>query len=70
MGSKSASGGTPLAFLRSSNHPSGLDQARWHTRYSGASPQVRWQSGDAADCKSAYGGSIPPRTSSYFNGLV
>jgi hypothetical protein len=24
---------------------------------------VRWQSGDAADCKSAYAGSIPARTS-------
>jgi hypothetical protein len=27
---------------------------------------VRWQSGDVADCKSAYAGSIPARTS---NGL-
>jgi hypothetical protein len=26
-------------------------------------PGVRWQSGDAADCKSAYAGSIPARTS-------
>ena len=26
-------------------------------------PRVRWQSGDAADCKSAYVGSIPARTS-------
>ncbi len=24
---------------------------------------VRWQSGDAADCKSVYAGSIPARTS-------
>jgi hypothetical protein len=26
-------------------------------------PLVRWQSGDVADCKSAYAGSIPARTS-------
>jgi hypothetical protein len=26
-------------------------------------PMVRWQSGDVADCKSAYAGSIPARTS-------
>jgi hypothetical protein len=30
----------------------------------GQLPGVRWQSGDAADCKSAYAGSIPARTSS------
>lgn len=28
-------------------------------------PLVRWQSGDVADCKSAYAGSIPARTSNY-----
>jgi hypothetical protein len=27
---------------------------------------VRWQSGDVADCKSAYVGSIPARTSRFF----
>ncbi|CAK0752973.1 hypothetical protein WCLP8_230009 [uncultured Gammaproteobacteria bacterium] len=27
---------------------------------------ARWQNGDAADCKSAYGGSIPPRASKDF----
>jgi hypothetical protein len=36
----------------------------------GQLPGVRWQSGDAADCKSAYGGSIPPRTSRFFGGLA
>jgi hypothetical protein len=29
----------------------------------GSKPGVRWQSGDASDCKSAYAGSIPARTS-------
>jgi hypothetical protein len=32
--------------------------------------QVRWQSGDAADCKSANVGSIPARTSNHFNALA
>jgi hypothetical protein len=41
----------------------GLDPDRPHTRYSARFPRVRWQSGDAADCKSAYVGSIPARTS-------
>ena len=29
-------------------------------------PMARWQSGDAADCKSVYAGSIPTRASIYF----
>ena len=33
-------------------------------------PKVRWQSGDAADCKSANVGSIPARTSSIVNNLA
>jgi hypothetical protein len=28
---------------------------------------VRWQSGDASDCKSADAGSIPARTSNFLN---
>ncbi len=31
---------------------------------SSCGPGVRWQSGDASDCKSADAGSIPARTSS------
>src|SRR5271166_1275586 len=43
----------------------GLDQAGRQTRYTEAAfRSVRWQSGDAADCKSANVGSIPARTSS------
>jgi hypothetical protein len=32
--------------------------------------KVRWQSGDAADCKSAYAGSIPARTSNLLHGRL
>lgn len=31
---------------------------------------VRWQNGDVADCKSAYVGSIPARTSIFFMKMV
>ena len=37
--------------------------------YSQPYAQVRWQSGDAADCKSANVGSIPARTSIDFSYL-
>ena len=30
------------------------------------SETARWQSGDAADCKSVYAGSIPTRASNFF----
>src|SRR5215472_9434085 len=43
---------------------SGLDPATRLTRYIAELDNlVRWQSGDAADCKSANVGSIPARTS-------
>ena len=31
---------------------------------------ARWQSGDAADCKSVYAGSIPTRASTFINNNV
>jgi hypothetical protein len=41
-----------------------LDRMTRRTRYTSPPAQpVRWQSGDAADCKSANVGSIPARTS-------
>jgi hypothetical protein len=48
---------------------SGLDRERYRPDNPGSAP-VRWQSGDAADCKSAYVGSIPARTSRVFNVLA
>ena len=46
-----------------------LDRATRHTRYTPLARPVRWQSGDAADCKSANVGSIPARTSSLSAGF-
>jgi hypothetical protein len=50
--------------------PPGL-QSGGNPRFFGfyAASGVRWQSGDASDCKSADAGSIPARTSSLFNTL-
>ena len=48
----------------------GLDQPGRQPRYTAPSLRpVRWQSGDAADCKSANVGSIPARTSNSINGI-
>ena len=48
-----------------SGRVAGLDRLAWRRRYTRPSLRpVRWQSGDAADCKSANVGSIPARTSS------
>ena len=33
------------------------------TKVPASTRMARWQSGDAEDCKSLYGGSIPPRAS-------
>ena len=33
-------------------------------------PMARWQSGDAADCKSVYAGSIPTRASIFCSGII
>jgi hypothetical protein len=54
-------------MLRRHHRPSDftLDRDACGESYSpSCGPGVRWQSGDASDCKSADAGSIPARTSS------
>ena len=41
-------------------------EAVYFALFEGFPPMARWQSGDAADCKSVYAGSIPTRASIYF----
>ena len=43
-----------------------LDPACWRVDNAAPAPEVRWQSGDAEDCKSSNAGSIPARTSTPF----
>ena len=61
---------TRFTALRKPYPPSGprfrhawLDRTPGDKDIGGHAPLVRWQSGDAADCKSVYVGSIPARTS-------
>ncbi len=50
----------PLTWNRSRRYKVVVGRRSLGGRWPGL---ARWQSGDAADCKSAYGGSIPPRAS-------